>query len=322
VVEWKADKEGRKAGRKAYEEKMMAKWKANQKRREAERKSYEKRMVKWKADQEIRMAERKAYEEKRMAEQRANQKRREAERKAHQEDLQKIMKEIIDANQTKTNNNQEEMDVNLKETREEIKFGQAEIKSTVNAFQEEMDVSIANRKDDRKEATSCQETTACHEVMDADLEKTDPDAGMMQSVADHQVALKEDAIVKPVKERKKRHRGQKLAAGRCGEPKELTRGDCGSGRKLAAACRKVSSCATVAWRKRNLLRKIGTQENCGPHKEFTATRIRMIHCARVAWLRRGVVRKDYTRVKVSEKPSPQNCCRDIDTKAMIFCSVL
>jgi len=25
--------------------------------------------------------------------------------------------------------------------------------------------------------------------------------------------------------------------------------------------------------------------------------------------------------KVSEKPSPQNCCRDIDTKAMIFCSV-
>ena len=26
--------------------------------------------------------------------------------------------------------------------------------------------------------------------------------------------------------------------------------------------------------------------------------------------------------EVSEKPSPQNCCRDIDTKMMIFCSVL
>jgi len=26
--------------------------------------------------------------------------------------------------------------------------------------------------------------------------------------------------------------------------------------------------------------------------------------------------------KVSEKPSPQNCCRDIDTMAIIFCSVL
>jgi hypothetical protein len=58
---------------------------------------------------------------------------------------------MIDANQRKTDDNQEEMDVDLKETRAEIKFDQAEIKSTINAFQEKMDVSIANRKDDRKE---------------------------------------------------------------------------------------------------------------------------------------------------------------------------
>jgi hypothetical protein len=96
------------------------------------------------------------------------------------------------------------------------------------------------------------------------------------------VVPKEKAVVKPVKGRKKRLRSRKPAAERCGEPKELTRGDFESGKKLAAACRKVSSCATVAWHNRNLLRKIGTQENCGPHKEFAAARIRTTHCAKVS----------------------------------------
>jgi hypothetical protein len=57
---------------------------------------------------------------------------------------------------------------------------------------------------------------------------------------EHREVPEEDAVVKPVEGRKKRHRGRKLAAGRRGEPKELTGGDCGSGRKFAAACRKVS----------------------------------------------------------------------------------
>jgi hypothetical protein len=63
----------------------------------------------------------------------------------------------------------------------------------------------------------------------------------MESDSNHQEAPKEDVVVKPVKGRKKRHRGRMLAAGRHGEPKELTRGDCGSQRKLAATCRKVCS---------------------------------------------------------------------------------
>jgi chromosome segregation ATPase len=87
----------------------------------------------------------KPYEEKKMAERKADQEKREAERKAYQEDLQKIMKEMMDANQTKRDDNQEGMDVDLKETREEIKSGEAEITSTVNAFQEKMDSTIANR---------------------------------------------------------------------------------------------------------------------------------------------------------------------------------
>jgi hypothetical protein len=45
------------------------------------------------------------------------------------------------------------------------------------------------------------------------MEKIEPYSGMMQSTAEHQEALKEDAVVKQVKERKKRHRGRKPAAG-------------------------------------------------------------------------------------------------------------
>jgi hypothetical protein len=56
-------------------------------------------------------------------------------------------------------------------------------------------------------------TIACHEAMEADTEKIEPDSGMMQFVAERQVALKEDAIVKPVRGRKKQHRGRKPAAG-------------------------------------------------------------------------------------------------------------
>jgi hypothetical protein len=69
---------------------------------------------------------------------------------------------------------------------------------------------------------ACQEMTACHEATEADAEKIEPNPGMMYSVSEHEEVTKEDAIVKPVKGRKKQHRGQKLAAGQCGEPKELT----------------------------------------------------------------------------------------------------
>jgi hypothetical protein len=74
----------------------------------------------------------------------------------------------------------------------------------------------------RKETAVSQEAT--------EAEKTEPDRAMMQSVADHQVAPKEHAAVETGKLLKKRRRGRKPAAERRGEPKELTRRDCGSGR--------------------------------------------------------------------------------------------
>jgi hypothetical protein len=44
----------------------------------------------------------------------------------------------------------------------------------------------------------------------------------MESGSEHREVPKEYAVVKPVKGRKKRHKGRRLAAGRRGEPKELT----------------------------------------------------------------------------------------------------
>jgi hypothetical protein len=92
----------------------------------------------------------------------------------------------------------------------------------------------------------------------------------MESEAEYWEVHTEEATVKSFGAVKKRHRGQHLAAGQHGEPKELTQGDCGSRRKLDAACRKVSRHAAVARRKRNIFRKIRTQENCGPRKELVA----------------------------------------------------
>jgi hypothetical protein len=57
----------------------------------------------------------------------------------------------------------------------------------------------------RREITACDEATY--------TEKIEPDSGMTQSIAEHQEAPKEDAIVKPVEGRKKRHRARKQAAG-------------------------------------------------------------------------------------------------------------
>jgi hypothetical protein len=59
-----------------------------------------------------------------------------ADRIADREHMEQMMARIVD---------------NLREITEEIKSGQAEMKSTVNVFQENMAASIANREDERKE---------------------------------------------------------------------------------------------------------------------------------------------------------------------------
>jgi hypothetical protein len=136
--------------------------------------------------------------------------------------------------------------------------------------------------------------------------EVDPDTEMMQSVEEHQEFPIGEAVVMPVKRQKKRRKGRKSTAGRRGEPKELTRGNCGSRRKLAVACRKVSRHAKVAWRKRNLIRQLWTEVNCGPRKELAVAGMRTTRRATVAWSRENFVRKDWTRNQAGQgTPKPR-----------------
>jgi hypothetical protein len=105
---------------------------------------------------------------------------------------------------------------------------------------------------------------------------------------------------------KKHHTGWHQAAERGGEPKELTQVDCGCWRKLAATCRKVSHHAAVAWRKRNVIRKIQTQGNCGPWKELAAASRRATHSIKVA-RPRGYDRKRYDQDNLVQETWKDRC---------------
>jgi hypothetical protein len=121
------------------------------------------------------------------------------------------------------------------------------------------------------------EMTACNKAAD-----TEHNPGMMQSIKEHQEIPKEDAVVMPVGGPRKWNRVCNLAADSRQKIKKRTQGYCGSRRKSAASCRKVSRCAKMAWRKRNVFRKIETLEKCGRHKEFAAAGMRTTRYAKVA----------------------------------------
>jgi hypothetical protein len=131
-------------------------------------------------------------------------------------------------------------------------------------------------KDDQNETTAGNEPA----------EKIELDAGTMQSAEGYKDVRSKDVAVMPVKGLKKRRRGRKLIAGRRGETKEMNRENCGSRRKLAAACRKVPRHATVVWRKKQVLRRSGLQGNFGRRKELAIAGIRRTHCAQLV-LRKG-----------------------------------
>jgi hypothetical protein len=193
-----------------------------------------------------------------------------ANAKANQEDLLARMdantKEInakMDANQAKATKQEKmlaNMDTNRNEMMEEIKSGEAEMRSTTRAFwselkeiiQHEMKAVIQPIRSELGEMIACNGVT-----------ETEPDPEMMQSIEEHQAIPKEDAAVMPIGGPRKRHRVCNLAAEHRQKMRERTRGNSGSRRKLAGACKKVSCRAKVAWRERNLIRKFRTLEKCG-----------------------------------------------------------
>jgi hypothetical protein len=77
----------------------------------------------------------------------------------------------------------------------------------------------------------------------------------MESEAEHQEVPKEEGAVRSSGAMMKRHRGRNLAAERRQKPKERTRGNCGSLKKLTVAGRKMIRRARVEWRKRGVVRK-------------------------------------------------------------------
>jgi hypothetical protein len=105
---------------------------------------------------------------------------------------------------------------------------------------------------------------------------------MMHSIKEHQVIPKGEASVMLVGEPRKQRRVQNLAMESRQKRKERTWGNIGSRRKLAAACRKVSHRAKVAWRKRNCIRKIRIQASSESRKELAVAHREMMHCAKVA----------------------------------------
>jgi hypothetical protein len=122
----------------------------------------------------------------------------------------------------------------------------------------------------------------------------------MQSIEKHQEIPKGEAAVMPVREPRKRRRVRNLAAERRQKRKERSRVNSGSKKKLAAACRKVSRRAKVAWRKRKLVRKIRIQANRESRKELAVARREMTHRAEVAWWREHD-RKRYNQDNVAAR---------------------
>jgi hypothetical protein len=240
--------ERREPERKAYDEKMRAKWEANRKKRKAD---FEKMMTKWKADRDKRKAERKADKAKLEAIQDktyANYMRLEPETE-HQEKM--------DAWIADTKNGRKErtacQEVEANPEKIEPNLGEQE---AVVERQE-----IPNEKAANHSVRACRrETMACQETPEACLECEETISVVVESDTEHQEVSKEYAAVVTVKAASKQHRDRHLAAGRSGKPKELTRGDCGSRRKLAAAYMKVSRRARMAWRKRNIVMNNWTRD--------------------------------------------------------------
>jgi hypothetical protein len=194
------------------------------------------------------------------------------------------MKAKADTDQEKRKANQAKMDTEMKTNQEmlakmetKMDINLKKMTPTVGAFQEKMDAWIANMRDDQKGTMSSQVTT------EACLDSKEPNLEDMESEVERQEASTEEATVKSSGTMMKWHRRWHLVAGRWGEPKELTQGDCGSKRNLAAACRKVSHCAAVVRRKGNVIRKFCTQGNFEPWKELATASRKITCCAGVAW---------------------------------------
>jgi hypothetical protein len=162
---------------------------------------------------------------------------------AHTEEMKANTKAIQERTDTDRKNNGED----LKGMMEKSMNGSlAEMRSNICALRSES-IQREMRAVIQPTRSELDETTACNEATE-----TEPHLGIVQSVVEHHENPTEDAALMPVGGPRKRRRTLNVAAKSHQKLKERTQGYCGSRRKLAAACRKMSRRAKVAWRKRNL----------------------------------------------------------------------
>jgi hypothetical protein len=167
-----------------------------------------------------------AGQEQMIAERRADQSKAEADQEQMKEMMESEIGSLVSRMEADRKNDGEEM-------KQEIRAGQEHLMTTINAYHER-NMAVLGKTEAKD--------------LKVNPEEIEPDS-------EHREVPQEVAAVKSSGTMKKRHRDRHLAAGRCGKPKELTRGDCGSRRKLAAACRKVSRRARASWHSRNTARE-------------------------------------------------------------------
>jgi hypothetical protein len=156
------------------------------------------------------------------------------------------------------------MDANLKSTQERMNAGHKKMMAWIK------DLKING-----------EETMACQEKTEPRLQGEPASEDMTLEVAHEQEFPLEDAVVMPVGELRKRRWDQRHLATQRRQKKEeeWTQSKNGCQKDLVAACRGMTRHATVAWCKRNILRKSWTQRNCGLRREVTAAGMRITHCA-------------------------------------------
>jgi hypothetical protein len=213
-------------------------------------------------------------------------------------EMQQMMELLLarmDANTRALQAMQENADAMRQEMNANAKSGEEKMEAAIHSIQHEMKgfLSFVDQKTQnlRKELTETVEKTA---VEQHDIPKEEETAlnrnkipnevvkGTMQSAEEHQEIPIEDAAVIPVGGLRKRRRDRNLAAGRRQKPKKRIQASFESEKRSAAACKKVSRHATVAWRKRRVFRRIVTQGICGRRSTLTAAGIRTTRCAKVA----------------------------------------
>jgi hypothetical protein len=152
------------------------------------------------------------------------------------------MKECLVAIMEEMRTNQAKADANLKETKEEI---MTDLKTQIGCLASCIYVNQEKAEACDQEMMVIMET--CLGQMKAMNLEASPEE--IESEVEHEEVPEEEAAVETLGALKKWYGARDLAVGCRWQLKKQTQGDCGSWKKLAAACREITRHAGVLWHK-------------------------------------------------------------------------